>query len=86
MWAQGSLARCYYFGDGVAEDAQEAAKWRRKSAEQGNVDAQFLLGACYANGKGVAKDKSESVKWFRKAIEQGDGRAQWVIKMLELEE
>ena len=37
---------------GVLEDDQEAVKWYRKAAEQGNASAQFNLADMYANGKG----------------------------------
>ena len=55
----------------------EAVKCYRKSAEQGDAAAQFLLGACYANGSGVSKDLEEAVKWYRKSAEQGYAAAQF---------
>ena len=68
----------FYFGrNGVSKDYAEAAKWYRKAAEQGHLDAQTNLGFCYANGKGVAKDEIEAVKWYRKAAEQGHSVAQY---------
>ena len=38
--AQYLLAQMYYHGLGVKEDDAEAAIWFRKSAKQGNADAQ----------------------------------------------
>ncbi|MBR6480374.1 MAG: sel1 repeat family protein, partial [Thermoguttaceae bacterium] len=58
------------------QDAQEAVKWYRKAAEQGDPDSQSNLGTCYETGNGVKQDKQEAVKWFRKAAEQGDPDAQ----------
>ena len=55
---------------------QDAVKWFRKAAEQGDVEAQFGLGVCYSGGDGVAKDTVEAVKWYRKAAEQGFAAAQ----------
>jgi hypothetical protein len=66
----------YYFGEGVARDAEEAAKWYRKAAEQSHVKAQCALGDCYYNGEGVAKDYMEAVKWYREAAEQNHVPAQ----------
>ncbi len=43
----------------------------RIQAEQGDVDAQFILGFMCANGKGVAQNNMKAVKWFKKAAEQG---------------
>lgn len=59
------------------KDYTEAIKWLRKSAEQGNADAQYRLGFCYRCGYGVSKDYTEVVKWYRKAAEQGNADAQY---------
>ena len=66
----------YDLGRGVPQDDQEAVKWFRLSAEQGNAKAQYNLGAMYANGEGVPQDYKEAVKWYRLSAEQGDAKAQ----------
>ena len=38
--AQNNLGMMYGLGEGVPQDYQEAAKWHRKAAEQGNASAQ----------------------------------------------
>ena len=43
----------------------------RTAAEQGNVDAQFILGECYSKGEGVKQDYEQAAYWYRKAAEQG---------------
>lgn len=48
----------------------------RQLAEQGDVEAQFVLGVMYENGKGVARNYAEALKWYRRAAEQGDAWAQ----------
>ena len=55
---------------------EEAVKWLQKSAEQGQVDAQFQLSRCYEMGRGVGKNLALSVKWLRMAAEQGHEHAQ----------
>jgi TPR repeat protein len=45
-------------------------KWLLKAAEQGHVEAYYILGCMYDEGKGVPQDRAEAVKWFRKAGEQ----------------
>jgi hypothetical protein len=60
----------------VAQDNQEAVRWFRKAAEQGNAYAQGTLGVLYYNGTGVAQDYQEAVRWYRKAAEQGNPAAQ----------
>jgi len=70
------LGAFYEGGIGVKKDDVEAAKWTRKAAEQGQVDAQFILGLVYAEGHGVPQDYAEAAKWLRKAADQGNLRAQ----------
>jgi TPR repeat protein len=67
----------YDIGKGVLQDAKEAVKWYRLSADQGYVNAQFNLGLIYANGRGVLKDDKEAVKWYRLAADQGHASAQY---------
>ena len=54
-----------------AKDHAEAAKWYRKAAEGGVVDAWNNLGVCYQNGHGVEQNYAEAAKCFRKAAERG---------------
>lgn len=57
----------------VADDLVEL----RKSAEQGNAQAQTNLGVAYINGEGIQKDEAQAISWFRKAAEQGNAEAQY---------
>ena len=41
--SQYQLALCYRNGEGVEQSNEEAEKWYRKAAEQGNSDAQEAL-------------------------------------------
>ena len=63
-------------GQGVPQDAAEAAKWNRKAAEQGSLHAQHGLGFMFHNGLGVSQDHAEAVRWYRRAAEQGHASAQ----------
>ena len=54
----------------------------RQLAEQGDVEAQFVLGVMYENGKGVTRDYAEAVKWYRLAAEQGDARGQTCLGVM----
>ena len=69
----------YFFGEGVPQDYQEAVKWYRLAAGQGDATAQYNLGLKYANGEGVPQDYQEAVKWYRLAAEQGDDSAQFYL-------
>jgi TPR repeat protein len=70
--AQLNLGRCYWKGQGIAQDYKEAVKWFTKAAEQGNADAQYILGIMFYNGQSVKQDYKEAVKWLTKAAEQGN--------------
>ena len=60
----------------LSEEEAEDVKWLRRTAEQGDAEAQFNLGRMYRKGEGVPQDNKEAVKWFRLAAEQGHARAQ----------
>ena len=51
----------------------------RLAAEQGLVDAQFMLGNIYGAGSGVPQDAAEAARWFRLAAEQGHADAQFYL-------
>ncbi len=44
----------------------------RKSAEQGNAEAENELGTMYRLGEGVARDKEEAVRWYQRAAHHGN--------------
>lgn len=75
--AQNQLGFCYYIGDGIEQNYEEAVKWFQKAAEQGNAKAQNHLGICYAEGHGVERHLAESIKWFQKAAVKGETRARY---------
>ena len=62
----------YYYGQGVAQNYQQALAWYQKAANQGFADAQNNLGVMYANGKGVAKDYQQAKAWWQKVLAQPD--------------
>ena len=74
--AQTSLGLCYYLGEIVPQNREQAVYWFTKAAEQGNVDAQTLLASCYSAGEGTPKDNEQAVYWWQKAAEQGNVVAQ----------
>lgn len=66
------------------EGKDEALRWCRTAAEQGNAEAQSRLGLLYEQGKGDKRDSAEAAHWYRKAAEQGDARAQNNLAVLYL--
>ncbi|SVD87203.1 uncharacterized protein METZ01_LOCUS440057, partial [marine metagenome] len=55
-----------------AEDDEEAVKWYRKAAEQGNNIAQSELAIAYKNGQGVIQDYVKAHKWWNIAAALGN--------------
>ncbi len=80
MW----IARCYSRGRMTYErDATRARFMARyaidgvlRIAEEGSVEAAFLLGSAYDEGLGVPVDSVMAIEWFLKAGEQGHVLAQ----------
>ena len=62
----------YEIGECVEKSFEEAAKWYRLAADQGNPDAQLNLGLMYEYGRGVEKSYEEAAKWYRLAADQGN--------------
>ena len=74
--AQYYLANCYYHGEGVEQDREEAVRWFKIAADQGHSRAQNTLANCYYAGEGVEEDSKEAAKWFKLAADQGLSEAQ----------
>ncbi len=70
------LGRCYFDGRGVPKDERTALEWLLRAANQGDLDADYLLGTLYVRGT-VVKDVVQGVEWVRKAAEGGLGAAQF---------
>jgi TPR repeat protein len=49
--------------------------WFKKSAEQGDIEAQFSVGCCYVTGDCVDKDEKEGFKWIKLAAKNGFKKA-----------
>ncbi len=78
--AQIILATMYHYGQGIAEDHAEAAKWYRLAAEQGRVDAMFPLGSLYESGASEPQDLVAAHKWYSLAAERvPSGKAHDII-------
>ena len=60
--------------------------WRplavKKSADEGDIFAQYNLRGMYENGQGVAQDYKEAAAWYRCAAEQGHDYAQYNLGVM----
>ncbi|MEX2516766.1 MAG: tetratricopeptide repeat protein [Gammaproteobacteria bacterium] len=59
------LGMMYLKGQGANQSNDEAAKWLRKSAEQGVPQAQYNLAQLYTDGLGVPRDYEFAYIWYR---------------------
>ena len=69
----------YKSGTGCEQDAAEAARWLRRAAEQGVVQAQTDLAMMIYTGQGVVQDFQEAVAWLLKAAQNNDAMAQFSL-------
>jgi len=75
--AQVKLGNRYAYGTWVPKDPEEAARWYRKAALQGDAEGQMQLGLCYATGTGVPMNDIEAARWYRRGALQGNTEAQY---------
>ncbi|SRR6266852_4771297 len=61
----------YLNGVGVEQDIEQARRWYRKSARQGDSRAMFSLGQMAYD----EKDFADAEVWFRRAIDKGHARS-----------
>ena len=64
-----------------SEQNEEAVKYFRLAAEQGNPDGLFGLGTMYASGDGVARDLGAARGWMVKAADAGHVQAVQAVAM-----
>lgn len=72
--AQFVLANAYLTGEGVSTNAEEAAKWFRKAADQQFAPAQFYLGMLTEEGWGVPKDLGAAFELYSQGRRPGTVR------------
>jgi len=69
------LGEKYLNGDSVKSNFREAAKWFRKSANQGHALAQYNLGCLYLIGSGLKQNEKNALKWFKKGCSTRECRS-----------
>jgi len=70
-------------GLGVSKNYEKAVEWYNKSAEQGNMQAQYNLGIMYEDGIGVPQSNEKAMEWYRKAAAQGYSEAKEALQRLQ---
>ena len=75
--AQLSVGLAYETGTKAKVSKVEAAKWYRKAADQGNIEAKYRLARLLQEGEGgVAKDVNAAAKLYQEAAAAGNIEAQ----------
>lgn len=74
--AQSMVGSMYWSGRGFPKNNEEAVRWYRLAANQGDSFAQRYMGISYLTGTGVAVDEPGARNWFLRAAERGDATAQ----------
>lgn len=77
--------REYWYQKGIEafenDERHKAARWWRRAAEAGHVEAQCKLGECYAGYSGFERVYSEGIKWYTKAANGGSAAGQYHLGM-----
>lgn len=61
-----------------------AAPYYRKAAENGHVEAQYILATMYRTGRGLPRDMAQAVKWYGRSAEGGYPMAQFTLGNMHL--
>lgn len=64
------LGRCFYNGDGVEIDKEEAFYLQRQAALLGNASAMCAVSFCYRWGEGIEKSENQAQEWLQRAVDK----------------
>lgn len=82
--AQYSLARLYLDGNGVDQNARQAARWLNLAAEKGHYQAQAMLGHLLVTGEGVPRQRALGLMWLTMARDAAEpAKDQWVSTLYD---
>lgn len=88
------IGRMFYDGYGTDIDYEEAFKWLKKAADEGNHLSEFVVGKMLCNGTGTERDTEAGTEYLTRAANSGneyaqnylDNRASWehgcVVKLV----
>jgi TPR repeat protein len=90
--SQLALGIFMFTGDGIKKNASKAMQLMTKSADSGDVNAQYFLGILYSIGseeldlgRYVQVDTAKAKYWLSMAVAQGDSRADEILLALNAE-
>jgi hypothetical protein len=80
--AMAMLGAMYQAGDGVQEDAKEAARWYTKAADKGDQGALFSLAMLLLDGSLGTIDRQRGIPLLEKSASLGNGAAQYNLGLI----
>ncbi len=78
--AQYNLGRVYK-ADPTPLNSPKAVEWITRAANQGYIEAEFLLGMMYKNGDAVPSNPVKAKAWFTRASQKGHVEAELALSM-----
>jgi TPR repeat protein len=69
------LGKAYFSAVYTKDNCSIAFTWIHRSAEQGNMEAQYRLGDLFALGQGTPKSYTDAYEWYTKSALQGYRKA-----------
>ena len=78
------LGEMSYFGEGVSQQKQDAARWYERAADAGYEEGRRRLGRMYIDGDGVAEDYERGATLVLESAENGYAVAQQEIAWMYL--
>lgn len=70
------IGRMFYDGYGTDIDYEEAFKWLKKAADEGNHLSEFVVGKMLCNGTGTERDTEAGTEYLTRAANSGNEYAQ----------
>ena len=70
------IGRMFYDGYGTDIDNEEAFKWLKKAADEGNHLSEFVVGKMLCNGTGTDRDTEAGTEYLTRAANSGNEYAQ----------
>jgi hypothetical protein len=70
------IGRMFYDGYGTDIDYEEAFKWLKKAADEGNHLSEFIVGKMLCNGTGAERDTEAGTEYLTRAANSGNEYAQ----------
>lgn len=81
--SQYKLAGLYATGDTkITQNHKKAFLWYKKSAEQGNDEAEYQLGAMYLDDYNVS-NFNKAIELFERSAAQGNEKAKGMLKLVK---